>query len=98
MCTSFSFSRQDDKKFLASELLHFNVEHLRIIVETLKSKIDDLTIESVDSMSENRYLSEDQKALKNTLQNLEEMAFRVMKPWVNSMPQSDEMTRVMLLN
>ena len=47
---------------------------------------------------ENERHSSDKDGLKTTVLNFEELALRVMKPWVNSMPNSDEMTRVMLLN
>ena len=64
----------------------------------MESQINLLTTEMESLNEENERYSSDQDGLKKTVVNFEELALRVMKPWVNKMPNSDEMTRVMLLN
>jgi len=64
----------------------------------MKNKIASLSKEMTELNEENERHSSDKDGLQMTVINFEELALRVMKPWVNSMPHSDEMTRVMLLN
>ena len=80
------------------ELSHFTVSQLTQICEAIESRIKDLSTEMEALNEENERHSSDKDGLKITVVNFEELALRVMKPWVNSMPHSDEMTRVMLLN
>ena len=85
-------------KFSMMELQYFNVSQLQTIHDAMRNKIDTLSKEMAELNEENERHSSDKDGLKMTVINFEELALRVMKPWVNSMPHSDEMTRVMLLN
>ena len=92
------FVSTNNRKFTKMELSHFTVSQLTQICEAIESRIKDLSTEMGGLNEENERHSSDKDGLKMTVVNFEELALRVMKPWVNSMPQSDEMTRVMLLN
>lgn len=87
-----------DHKFTKMELSHFTVSQLAQIHDAMEFRIKELRTEMEGVNEENERYSSDKDGLKKTVVNFEELALRVMKPWVNSMPQSDEMTRVMLLN
>lgn len=80
------------------ELSHFTVSQLVQIRDAMECRIKELRTEMEGVNEENERHSSDKDGLKKTVVNFEELALRVMKPWVNSMPHSDEMTRVMLLN
>ena len=84
-------------KFLQCELQYFKSNQLQVIIDNFTSKIKALSKILEEISEENVRMAEDQQGLNVTAGNLEEMALRIMKPWVNTMPHSDEMTRVMLL-
>lgn len=90
--------RENDYKFTKMELYHFTVSQLVQIRDAMECRIKELNKEMEAVVEENERHSSDKDGLKLTVINFEELALRVMKPWVNNMPQSDEMTRVMLLN
>ena len=89
---------EDSNKFTRSELSLLSITQLRLIVETFQSRIKELSQEYKELNEENERHNEDTEGLKLTLRNLEELSLRTLKPWVNKMPNSDELTRVMLLN
>ena len=89
---------EDSNKFTRSELSLLSITQLRLIVETFQSRIKELSQEYKELNEENKRHNEDTEGLKLTLRNLEELSLRTLKPWVNKMPNSDELTRVMLLN
>ena len=89
---------EDSNKFTRSELSLLSITQLRLIVETFQSRIEELSQEYRELNEENERHNEDAEGLKLTLRNLEELSLRTLKPWVNKMPNSDELTRVVLLN
>lgn len=78
------------------KLLTSNQNHA--IISSFEARIIELTKQLKDFKEENERLADDTEGLQLTVRNLEELSLRTMKPWVNLMPQSDELTRVMLLN
>lgn len=91
-------NKNDSDKFTRQELLILSNHQLELIMDTFESCIKRLSKELTELTEENERHADDKTGLKMTVQRLEELALRVMKPWVNKMPHSDEMTRVMLLN
>lgn len=94
----FHRNKNDSDKFTRQELLILSNHQLELIMDTFESCIKRLSKELTELTEENERHADDKTGLKMTVQRLEELALRVMKPWVNKMPHSDEMTRVMLLN
>ena len=81
-----------------NELRCLTSTQLHQIKEIFETRVKSLTGELSEISDENERHADDTEGLKMTVQRLEELALRVMKPWINTMPHSNEMTRVMLLN
>merc|ERR1711890_20460 len=88
----------NDKMFTRSELSHLTEQQLEVISHKFEMQIKLLNKELADETEERDRLADDTHGLSMTVGRLEELVLREMKPWVNVMPECNEMTRAMLLN
>ena len=63
-----------------------------------QSRVDSLNEDLKQITEEKDNRANDKAGLTLTVKRYEELALRVMKPWVNPLPGNDEMTKVLMLN
>ena len=80
------------------ELSILGTEKLKELEKSLEEEISFLNVEMMNLQEERQLMAAENSTLKNEAKDLEETVKRMLRPWINRYPNSDDFTRAYLLN
>ena len=83
---------------LWEELNVLSIEKLHELKTALKNEILSLKSEMVELQKEKMAMKTENEELRKESKDLEENVKRMLRPWINRYPHSDELTRAYLIN
>lgn len=89
---------QTSPLMLFEELSLLTVEKLKELAHALNSEIKSINSEMLELQEEKVAMATENEELKKESKALEEKVKKMLRPWINRYPHSDELTRAYLIN
>ena len=83
---------------VTEELNALSIDKLRELRNAFDKEISKLNSDMKQLLEEKHVMAEENNILKNESKDLEENIKKMLRPWVNRYPHSDELTRAYLIN